>query len=171
MAADPVHCTPKALVIDRENAHRAYWLCRVAPGHTTEDVQTPHYFGMLAAKLKVGDVIEVSAEDQSWYGELMVRAIPSGVNQVRTALRFITHFDGAELPAGWDIKYLGGVSMHTIFKGDIAMEGGFATTEEAEIKLFALADKETTSLAVAAPTPRRSRTPRTTTDAQTVDAV
>lgn len=169
--ADPVYCAPKALVIDRENAHRAYWLCRVSPGHSPEDVQSPHYFGMLANKLKVGDVIEVSAEDQSWYGELMVRAIPNGVNQVRTALRFLTHFDGADLPDGWDIKYLGGVSMHTIFKGDQIMEGGFSTIEEAEIKLFALVDKEITSLAVAPPTPRRGRPPRTSTDTQPVDAV
>lgn len=168
---DPVHCVPKALVIDRENSHRAYWLCLVAPGHTPEDVQTPHYFGFLAAKLKVGDVIEVSAEDQSWYGELMVRAIPTGLNQVRTALRFITHFDGEELPEGWDIKYLGGVSKHTVFKGDAAMEGGFATREEAEIKLFAMADREAASLAVAAPTTRRTRAPRSSTDTQPAEKV
>lgn len=157
MPADPIYCPPKALVIDRENAHRAYWLCLVSQAHSPEDVQSPHYFGMLASKLKVGDVIEVSSEDQSWYGELMVRAIPGGINQVRTALRFITYFEGEELPEGWDIKYLGGVSKHVIFKGDQMLDGGFSTREEAEIKVFALAKREEESLAVVAPVAERKK--------------
>lgn len=165
--ADPVHCPPKALAIDRENAHRAYWLCLVPQAHTPDDVLTPHYFGLLAAKLKTGDVIEVVAEDQSWYGEIMVRAIAASINQVRTVLRFLTEFEGAELPAGWDIRYQGGVAKHTVFKGSQMMEGGFATREEAEIRVLALAGKEAESLAVPPPTvSRRGRPPKAATDTQ-----
>jgi hypothetical protein len=142
MPNDPLYCPARALVIDRENAHRAYWLVIAPQGHTESDIENPAYFGFHATKLKVGDVIEVTAEDLSWYGEWLVRAIPDGLNQVRTVSRFVTYFESDELPEGWSIRYLGGEGKHTIYRGDLALEGMFPTREEATIKLLSMAARE-----------------------------
>lgn len=141
-------CPTKALVIDRENAHRGYWLVTVPQTHTPEDAQHPDYFGFHALSLNVGDLIEVAAEDQSWYAELWVRAKPAGTNQVRTVLRQpITYFDTEELPEGWSIQYLGVSGKHTVFNGAEIAEGGFETREEATIAALGFAGRAAKAVA------------------------
>lgn len=142
MSEESVRCPNKALVIDRENAHCGYWLCMVPEGHSPEDVLSADYFGFHAGKLKVNDVIEFRSEDLSWYGELLVRAKPQGVNQVVTVERFTKHFDVVELPSGYDARYQGKVGKWTVYRGSAALESGFDTREEAAIHIDKLVAKE-----------------------------
>ena len=157
MPADPLTCPTKALHIDRQNQVRGYFVVVVPVGHDVDDISHPTYFGFHSGKLAVGDVIEVNAEDMSWYGEWLVRAIPEGLNQVHTAVRFVTRFEASDLPEGWDIKYLGGEAKHTIFRGDLAIKGGFATHQEAALKVQALADKEGPAPTAAQPITERKK--------------
>ena len=136
MSHDPVRCPSKALVMDRDNAHRGYWLAMIPDGHNAEDVLRPEYFGFHAGRIRVGDVIEVQSEDMSWWGELLVRAIPAGLNMIVTRKRFLDHFEVDDLPAGYEIKYLGHTGKHTVFYQGNAIQGDFSTREEAAIKVF-----------------------------------
>lgn len=142
MSYDPVRCPSKALVMDRDNAHRGYWLAMIPDGHNAEDVLRPEYFGFHAGKIRVGDVIEVQSEDMSWWGELLVRAIPAGLNVIVTRKRFLDHFEVDDLPAGYEIKYLGHTGKHTVFYQGNAIQGDFSTREEAAIKVFQLAGRK-----------------------------
>lgn len=151
MSEDTVRCPNKALVIDRENAHCGYWLCMVPEGHNPEDVMSADYFGFQAGKLRVNDVIEIRAEDLSWYGELLVRAKPQGVNQVVTVERFVKYFDVAELPSGYDAIYQGQKAKWTLYRGGVALESGFDTREEVAIQAEKLASKEIAKRADAVP--------------------
>lgn len=142
--SEQVRCPNKALLIDRENAHRAYWLLKAPHTHTPDDVQDPEYFGLQADRLKVFDMIEVMAEDLSWYVELVVRAVPKGTHQVVTQLLTIKRFDAADLPEGWTVEYLGINGRHTIMRAGEKVEGGFASREDAVERAIFLAEKEAT---------------------------
>lgn len=81
--------------IDRENNVRASYACVAPHGHTFDDVLSPMYFSQFRPQQKqrigdkgvrVGDLIEVRAEDMSWYATLMVRAVPDGMSTVQTAI-------------------------------------------------------------------------------------
>lgn len=152
MSIEPVRCPSKALVIDRDNAHRGYWLAMIPDGHTAEDVLRPEYFGFHAGKIRVGDVIEVQSEDMSWWGELLVRAIPAGLNMIVTRKRFLDHFEVEDLPDGYEIKYLGTSGRHTVFYKHNAIQGDFTTREEAAIKVFQLAGRKAQRVADTAAT-------------------
>lgn len=163
MSTEPVRCPSKALVIDRDNAHRGYWLCMVPDTHTAEDVLRPEYFGF-HTQVRVGDVIEVQSEDMSWWGELLVRAIPAGLNMIVTRKRFLDHFEIEDLSAGYEIKYLGVSGKHTLYFQGNPIQGDFNTREEAAIRAMQLsgskAENARQSDAVAAASEKRKPGPK-----------
>lgn len=162
MTHEPIRCPAKALVMDRDNAHRGYWLAMIPASHTPDDVVKPEYFGF--HRVRVGDVIEVQAEDMSWWGELLVRAIPANLNMVVTRVRFLDHFEIDDLPAGYEIKYLGVSGKHTLYFEGNPTQGGFDTREEAAIKAMQLsgskAEQARQSQAVMAASQRKKPGPK-----------
>lgn len=112
----------------------AEWIAVAPAGHTLDHVCAPEYFGEQtgSSKLKVGDVIKVRAQDMSWYVELWVRTIDIPLRQVETTVVNRIVVERAELPPGFSVRYQGPLQQWTIFgEGDMALESGFATHEEA----------------------------------------
>jgi hypothetical protein len=112
--ADPIRCPPKdALVVDRENAHCATYLCRSPRAHTLDDVCGPYYFGLMQNRtqqdrlVREGDFIDVQPEDFTWFVRLMVRACAPTVDQVITDIIYQKAFPVGKLPAGWTMEHRG----------------------------------------------------------------
>lgn len=122
----------------------AEWIAVAPVGHTLEHVCAPEYFGEQtgSSKLKVGDVIKVRAQDLSWYVELWVRSIDVPLRQVETTVVNRIIIEKGELPSGFDVRYQGPLQRWTIFgEGDLALESGFATHEEAAKRISAITRK------------------------------
>lgn len=131
---DVLRCPAKSIVIDRENAHCAFYLAQVPPGHQIEDVMRPTYFGLVQngrTGLRVGDIISVRPETYEWHLELMVRAVDPVLSVVTTSELWRKVFGEPALPPGWAIEYRGAEARHVILYEGEVKEGGFVTPEAA----------------------------------------
>ncbi len=125
--------------IDRENMVRATY-CAIAPlGHEFEnDVLSPLYFStfrpansrnMRDKGVRVGDRIEVRAEDMGWSAELDVRAVPNGVNEVHVSVWKFQDYT-CENTTAYDIEYRG-ENLWTIIHDGETIEAGHFSEEDA----------------------------------------
>lgn len=136
-----LHCTTDRFHQEYPGKRRTRWLAFIPPGHTIDDVKSPEYFGQIRSvqKLETMDIIEVIADDASWYGELMVRALPQSIALVFTSVRFIHVEPKQELPVGWDVEYRGQSDRYVILRAGHLVEKGYSTPEEAAIQANYLA--------------------------------
>lgn len=137
----PHYCSTDRFTSEYTGRKRTRWLALVPPSHTIEDVQTPEYFGQVKAvqDIRPFDLIEIQAEDFSWYGELIVEAVPKTIPCVFTTKRFIEIKQRKELPDGWSIVYRGLADKHVILRLGHEVEKGFVTETEATIQAIYLA--------------------------------
>lgn len=92
-----------------------------------------HYWAHVSAKLRMGDVIEVLAEDGSYYAELLVR--DAGNLYAKVAFRNpVTEFgktEEQEVPAGYEIKWRGPHAKFGVIHGKDVLKDGFVDKGEA----------------------------------------
>lgn len=88
---------------------RASWRTNVPAEYSFEDATTPEFWTHVANTLKLGDKIEMLAENGTWYAELLVVYIDRGT--VKTAVLFKTDL-AAEAPVpslidGYKVEWSG----------------------------------------------------------------
>lgn len=139
----------KGMICSTDTPLWAEWLVVAPAGHTLDDVLSAEYFGEQTgpAKLKVGDVVKVRAQDLSWYVELWVRAIDAALCQVETVVVSKIVLERVTLPHGFDVRYQGPLQKWTIYGDDTALEGGFPTQEAAAKRIEALLKQKKRSAA------------------------
>lgn len=115
---------------------RSVWNVTPEHGTTFEDVCRDEYWQMARNELRVGDRIELIAEDGAWYAELIVLCLkPRGV-QVG-AIRHVSFEDEAEQGAGSEdflVKWRSPRSRFAVMRkadGQVLKEG-FDQKEEAQ---------------------------------------
>lgn len=152
-----VYLESKNLHVEYTGAHRSTYLARIPPDHTADDVLAPEYFGKLMASktLTAGDRILVEWQDFSKFGELVVLGQVNSVNQLITsAIVPIKERPAPNIPAKWEIRWIGGAEMHGIFYDDAVKEAGFVTQELAAIRIHTLVAMDAEKDAVRAATGR-----------------
>ena len=144
MADDPIlRCPPKNFTIEHSGIQRTRFMATIPGDHPQDDVLMPAYFGRIANSradyIRAGDIIEIEAENRSWYGELVVRAVDGPREAVVTAIRTLMDYPDAEVAAGWSVvfrsKAVGWVIMH----GEKEIEGGHPTQEAGSLRIEYLA--------------------------------
>lgn len=120
---------------------------RVKPeiGTAPEALLDPHYWAHVSARLSVGDVIEVLAEDGSYFAELLVR--DAGTLFAKVAFKSpVTVFakpeeDDRALPAGYEIKWRGPKVRFGVVHDKDVLKDGFVDRVEARAWLDDLLKK------------------------------
>lgn len=111
---------------------RTVWAAQPEPGTTLEEMQQPEYWAHVAKTFRVGDRIDVTAEDGSWFAELFIRAVAPTSAKVHV-LRH-TVFDApqgkSENPA-FDVRHRGGAGWSVVRLSDkaVVFEGGKARSD------------------------------------------
>lgn len=110
---------------------RTVWAAQPEPGTNLADMLLPEYWVHVAKTFRVGDRIDVTAADGSWFAELFVRTVsPTGIKAY--VLRHI-EFDktAAEAPPTLDIRHRGGAGWSVVRLSDktVLFEGGKARSD------------------------------------------
>lgn len=141
----PIQRCPKgALFLEHESISpngRGLWYARVPHEHTIEDVTSPHYFGGLQIAhggLKAGDVIDIEPESGLWATRVRVMAVVQAISQIK--LREMVNMRQSyqvKAPAGYRFDWRGGTALWVVIKadGDVVVDGGFASQEEAASRI------------------------------------
>lgn len=117
---------------------------RVTPelGTPSAALLDQHYWAHVSAKLRVGDVIEVLAEDGAYFAELLVRDV--GNLYAKVALKNVIEFAKAEAlptPVGYEVKWRGPKLKFGVLHGTDVLKDGFIDKTEAHIWLDELVKK------------------------------
>lgn len=153
----------KNLHVEYTGAHRSTYLARIPQDHTADDVLAPEYFGKLMASktLTAGDRILIEWQDFSKFGELVVLGQVNSINHLITsAIVPIKERAAPNIPAKWEIKWIGGAELHGIFYDDALKEGGFVTQELAAIRIHTLVAMDVEKAAVRAATGQAKAAPK-----------
>lgn len=109
----------------------------VVPEHGTkfEDILTETYWSMVAYKLKPCDIIEVHAEDGSYFAQLYVRA--TGTNWAKVSPVSFAQFDKSEVKHGsseYEVAWKGPHRMFAVIRlaDNEIIKDGFKAKEHAE---------------------------------------
>lgn len=144
-AQRPIQRCPKgSLFLEQESVApggRAVWYCRAPHEHTIDDVLSPHYFGALQIShggLKPSDVIDIEPESGLWFTRVRVMATIPAISQVK--LREFANMRQSyqvKAPPGYRFDWRGGAAMWAVVKieGDVVVDGGFASQDEAASRL------------------------------------
>ena len=142
-----VRIHPSRLVLERAGKFRNVYHARVEAGHTPAEVMDPDYFGQVMkqahnasqAVLTPGDLIEVEAEDFSWDCTLRVHAQSPSTQQLITRLRGeVNYYDTADLPKGWEARWLGGAEHFGIFYEGALKDQGITSKDGCLARINAL---------------------------------
>lgn len=138
-----VRCPRQNFSVDRTVGRDLWteWAAVAESSHTWEQVQHPRYFGAFRTTrpdsprnsdsgLRVRDRIKVAAKDGSWVGELMVRNIVAGVDEVHTKVLSYMSFEAGDLPEGYKIENRGPRGW-VIYLNNVEVEPGFADPKQA----------------------------------------
>ena len=115
---------------------RTVWAVKPEPGTSLEDMLAPDYWANVAKTLKAGDRIEITAADNSWFAELLVRST-SALAATLAVLRSTDFTDAKQSPTAeavqYDVRHRGGAGWSVIRRSDKAVlfEKG-ETREQAE---------------------------------------
>lgn len=142
--AEPMRCpTKNALEVEHDGKQFGTYVATVPADHTLEDVMAPEYFGRMQSRgptdklLRPGDMIDVRAEDWSWYVRLMVRACLGAIDKVVTApISPPVVFDIGELPKGWSVKYMGIERKWTVSVNGVEKSALHRSSEEAVARVY-----------------------------------
>lgn len=104
----------------------------------------PHYWAHVSAKLSVGNIIEVMAEDGSYFAELLVRDV--GNLYAKVAFKspvtvFSKDEDVQPAPAGYDVRWRGPKCKFGVYHGADMLKDGFVDKSEARAWLDDLLKK------------------------------
>lgn len=108
-------------------------------GQSIENVCEKTYFEHVTRMLKPGFIVEVLAEDGTWYAELMVRAVSAREAQVGVLSH--TVFDGtaepSEVDTGYEVKWRGPKGKFTVMRTSDGetVKAGFDSKEAASVWL------------------------------------
>jgi hypothetical protein len=126
---------PNALA-EAEFSRRGYRA--IVPGDTSiEDMVVPSYWAHVASRLRPGDMIEVLAEDNSFYAEFIVRSarrLDATVSLLRRVELEPAKLD-ASITEGYEIKFRGSRSKWSILRGKDVLRDGFETEAQARVYL------------------------------------
>ena len=110
---------------------RNVWRAHIENGHTCANLQEPEYWKHMARRLTPGDLIEVLAENGSFYGELLVRACDK--SWAKVAVISWHDFDEAVIESTkLDVAWKGPVNKHCVVRlsdGEILAKS-FQTKDE-----------------------------------------
>lgn len=106
---------------------RTVWAAQPESGTTLDEMLLPEYWANVAKTIKVGDRIDVTAEDGSWFAELYVRSAQPLALKV-FVLRH-TVFDAPRVKdaiSPYDVRHRGGAGWSVVRLSDKAVlfEGG-----------------------------------------------
>lgn len=94
----------------------------------------PHFWAHVSAKMSVGDLIEVLAEDGSYFAELLVRDVGNLFAKVAfksPVVEFSKAEDEREVPAGYEVKWRGPKLRFGVLHGRDVLKDGFVDKAEA----------------------------------------
>ena len=83
---------------------RTVWAVKPEPGTSLEDMLAPDYWANVAKTLKAGDRIEITAADNSWFAELLVRST-SALTATLAVLRHTDFASAKQSPAAGAVEY------------------------------------------------------------------
>lgn len=110
---------------------RNVWRIHVENRHSKSHIEQPEYWTHIARRLTPGDLIEVFAENGSFYGELLVRVCDK--NWAKVAVLSWHDFESqAVASTKFDVVWKGPVNKHCVVRvsdGEI-IEKGFQTKAE-----------------------------------------
>jgi hypothetical protein len=104
----------------------------------------PHYWAHSSAKLRIGDIIEVLAEDGSYFAELLVRDVGNLFAKVAfksPVMVFSDEAETAETPTGYEVKWRGPKAKFGVLHGKDVLKDGFVDKTEAHAWLDDLVKK------------------------------
>ena len=103
--------------------------------HTLDDALHPEYLWPVNASLKRGDIVELTDETASFYGEVMIRHIDRDTQTVHTALIKDIRFPKA-ITLNMDFSSITieqkGAAKWCVIRGTQVWKDGFETAQEAE---------------------------------------
>ena len=104
---------------------RTVFTAKPEPGTTLDEMLAPEFWAHVAKTLKPGDRIEVTAGDNEWFAELMVRSTTA--NEAKVFLMRQVSFATPQAESGEvEIKHRGRAGWSVVRKSDkaIQFEGG-----------------------------------------------
>lgn len=103
----------------------------------------PHYWAHVSAKLRFGDVIEVLAEDGSYFAELLVRDVGNLYAKVafKNPVTVFSTDEAMEAPVGYAVKWRGPKARFGVIHGTDVLKDGFVDKAEAHAWLDDLLKK------------------------------
>jgi len=133
-----VRCPKNGLFLESESSSvggRGVWYARVPADHTIEDVLRPEYFGYHQAEkggVRTGDLIDIEPEHGLWRVQLRVMALLPALSQVKTREhRAVRENYEVKAPTGYAFAWKGDRAKWAILRGDIEVDAGFTTQDEA----------------------------------------
>jgi hypothetical protein len=114
----------------RHNVHRA----TVPHGDSVQDVAAPSYWAQIAAKMNIGDRVDVFEESGAWYAEFIVLHTGRGWAKLgRTVYAEFEDVAEEAAPADYDVRYGGPVRLHEVIRlaDNLILKGGFRKRKEA----------------------------------------
>lgn len=118
---------------------------RVTPeiGTPPSALLDPHYWAHVSARLSVGNIIEVLAEDGSYFAELLVRDVGNLYAKVafKSPVTIFSNDEALEAPAGYEVKWRGPKARFGVLHGKDVLKDGFVDKTEAHAWLDDLVRK------------------------------
>ena len=111
------------------------WSVTLEHGVSYERVFEPDFWAHVARKMRIGDIVELHAEDTTFFAELYVVAAHRLAAKV-VELRRFDLAGSAEVLANASpltVKYRGPHNRYCIMNGENVVQSGFQTAEEAEV--------------------------------------
>lgn len=146
----PIVTLPKnGLFLEFESSSpngRGSWFARVPAEHDIEVVLLPSYFGQHQSDiggLRVGDKIEIEPEHALWQVTVRVMARVPSLQQVK--LREVPgtrHSFAVKAPNGYTFEWKGGQKKWTIMKGEVEVDAGFDSQDEAHARIEELGQEK-----------------------------
>lgn len=93
------------------------------------------YWSHVAKKMQIGDIVEVHAENRTWFTELYVvyahRQAAKVVELRKVGLASAPEIE--DIPSPFSVKWRGPNGKWAVMRGNDVMQSGFVSVEEAEI--------------------------------------
>lgn len=111
------------------------WSVTLEHGVSYERVFDPDYWSNVARKMRIGDIVELHAEDTTFFAELYVVA----AHRLAAKLVELRRFDLAPAvqvaadTSPLTVKYRGPHNRYCLMRGENIVQSGYQTAEEAEL--------------------------------------
>ena len=120
---------------------------RVTPemGTAPDALLDPHYWAHVSTKLSIGNIIEVMAEDGSYFAELLVRDVGNLFAKVafKNPVTIFSNDEDLVTPVGYEVKWRGPKARFGVVHGKDVLKDGFVDKAEAHAWLNDLLKKAT----------------------------